>query len=116
MTRGFGVYGVFVLDEWEGVENEGMEGDEAVGYFLIFFYDLGGVRESVRGLLGFRRGLNSNLVGSPSCSVHRIFRILKSDRKSTRLNSSHALISYAVFCLKKKKKKEEQQQTKVLSK
>ena len=27
------------------------------------------------------------------------------DRKSTRLNSSHALISYAVFCLKKKKKK-----------
>src|SRR3712207_7657731 len=28
------------------------------------------------------------------------------DRKSTRLNSSHANISYAVFCLKKKKKKE----------
>src|SRR3712207_7691061 len=29
------------------------------------------------------------------------------DRKSTRLNSSHANISYAVFCLKKKKKKSE---------
>src|SRR2546422_4696449 len=28
------------------------------------------------------------------------------DRKSTRLNSSHGYISYAVFCLKKKKKKE----------
>src|SRR5437868_10761885 len=28
-----------------------------------------------------------------------------SDRKSTRLNSSHVSISYAVFCLKKKKKK-----------
>src|SRR5437667_7245770 len=28
------------------------------------------------------------------------------DRKSTRLNSSHITISYAVFCLKKKKKKE----------
>src|SRR5699024_11782451 len=28
------------------------------------------------------------------------------DRKSTRLNSSHVSISYAVFCLKKKKKKE----------
>src|SRR5689334_23937668 len=28
-----------------------------------------------------------------------------SDRKSTRLNSSHSSISYAVFCLKKKKKK-----------
>src|SRR3712207_7116594 len=31
---------------------------------------------------------------------------LDEDRKSTRLNSSHANISYAVFCLKKKKKKE----------
>src|SRR3712207_7410807 len=30
------------------------------------------------------------------------------DRKSTRLNSSHANISYAVFCLKKKKKKQTQ--------
>src|SRR5256885_4641441 len=29
----------------------------------------------------------------------------KADRKSTRLNSSHLVISYAVFCLKKKKKK-----------
>src|SRR5437660_3550546 len=28
------------------------------------------------------------------------------DRKSTRLNSSHVAISYAVFCLKKKKKKQ----------
>src|SRR5438552_13339751 len=30
-----------------------------------------------------------------------------SDRKSTRLNSSHQIISYAVFCLKKKKKKKQ---------
>src|SRR5436190_17157529 len=29
----------------------------------------------------------------------------QTDRKSTRLNSSHTVISYAVFCLKKKKKK-----------
>src|SRR5438034_2531477 len=29
----------------------------------------------------------------------------REDRKSTRLNSSHTVISYAVFCLKKKKKK-----------
>src|SRR3712207_6946161 len=34
------------------------------------------------------------------------FTSLKGDRKSTRLNSSHANISYAVFCLKKKKKKQ----------
>src|SRR5690625_6752351 len=31
------------------------------------------------------------------------FRRLSQDRKSTRLNSSHVAISYAVFCLKKKK-------------
>src|SRR5438034_8341318 len=31
--------------------------------------------------------------------------LLGQDRKSTRLNSSHTVISYAVFCLKKKKKK-----------
>src|SRR5690349_22112141 len=34
------------------------------------------------------------------------------DRKSTRLNSSHVEISYAVFCLKKKKKKKQQQKIK----
>src|SRR5437667_9131503 len=34
------------------------------------------------------------------------------DRKSTRLNSSHITISYAVFCLKKKKKKEKTHKTK----
>src|SRR2546430_8850405 len=33
------------------------------------------------------------------------WRIHAPDRKSTRLNSSHSQISYAVFCLKKKKKK-----------
>src|SRR5438552_12473575 len=32
-------------------------------------------------------------------------RLAQGDRKSTRLNSSHQIISYAVFCLKKKKKK-----------
>src|SRR3712207_8467675 len=35
--------------------------------------------------------------------VKQVFPV-SSDRKSTRLNSSHANISYAVFCLKKKKK------------
>src|SRR2546426_8988695 len=37
--------------------------------------------------------------------LERIGReIIEQDRKSTRLNSSHLVISYAVFCLKKKKK------------
>src|SRR5256885_7157782 len=41
--------------------------------------------------------------GSPS-SEEVLGESLRSDRKSTRLNSSHLVISYAVFCLKKKKK------------
>src|SRR2546426_4009600 len=40
--------------------------------------------------------------GLPDAATDRDGR----DRKSTRLNSSHLVISYAVFCLKKKKKKE----------
>src|SRR3989449_8501998 len=41
---------------------------------------------------------DSALIAAPSAPP-------KIDRKSTRLNSSHGYISYAVFCLKKKKKK-----------
>src|SRR3712207_8016612 len=37
------------------------------------------------------------------------------DRKSTRLNSSHANISYAVFCLKKKKKRSEEHTSEIQS-
>src|SRR5437588_4210358 len=33
---------------------------------------------------------------------HRLAELERRDRKSTRLNSSHTVISYAVFCLKKK--------------
>src|SRR5690625_6364443 len=42
--------------------------------------------------------------------IARLKTIIKEnlrDRKSTRLNSSHVAISYAVFCLKKKKKKKQ---------
>src|SRR2546422_8375192 len=49
-------------------------------------------------------GLHGDLLGDAGLhphprSPHRALR----DRKSTRLNSSHGYISYAVFCLKKKK-------------
>src|SRR5256886_6658381 len=48
-----------------------------------------GDRQDNKRIMGRERG--SNITGR--------------DRKSTRLNSSHSQISYAVFCLKKKKKK-----------
>src|SRR5437588_8104576 len=39
-------------------------------------------------------------------SGDRAVRRARGDRKSTRLNSSHTVISYAVFCLKKKKQRD----------
>src|SRR5699024_12838342 len=43
-------------------------------------------------------------VRSASSTIAKAIRSFALDRKSTRLNSSHVSISYAVFCLKKKKK------------
>src|SRR5690554_7754666 len=48
-----------------------------------------------------RLGVELEIV--PRYNINHLFDLLK-DRKSTRLNSSHVRISYAVFCLKKKKK------------
>src|SRR3712207_8755011 len=49
------------------------------------------------------QGVRLPVLGHPARLVARDVPAL--DRKSTRLNSSHANISYAVFCLKKKKKR-----------
>src|SRR3712207_8907364 len=51
-------------------------------------------------LIGSRHDLSTF---SDILQPHRINGDVYKDRKSTRLNSSHANISYAVFCLKKKK-------------
>src|SRR3712207_7468418 len=56
------------------------------------------------------RSVDAAIVGAPfdDAVSHRPgARFGPRDRKSTRLNSSHANISYAVFCLKKKKKDRE---------
>src|SRR2546426_3225341 len=42
------------------------------------------------------------------------YKLKLRDRKSTRLNSSHLVISYAVFCLKKKKKRSREYSTAVI--
>src|SRR5947207_12539251 len=57
----------------------------------------------------FRSEFSLRTGGPPrSSDGHRArepgLRSVRGDRKSTRLNSSHTVISYAVFCLKKKKK------------
>src|SRR5438067_6376529 len=49
-------------------------------------------------------GARVDLHSDSSCRIRSLTTIsAMSDRKSTRLNSSHVSISYAVFCLKKKK-------------
>src|SRR5256886_8607989 len=51
------------------------------------------------------RGWNVKTYEYPDGLDIKVALIVRSDRKSTRLNSSHSQISYAVFCLKKKKNK-----------
>src|SRR5256885_5618939 len=46
---------------------------------------------------------NCSVGGCPKAYTHHRHGLVELDRKSTRLNSSHLVISYAVFCLKKKK-------------
>src|SRR3712207_8584511 len=65
------------------------------------------VRRGRQGSLGARQhgACLVKLVSHRPALDHRDVGSRLVDRKSTRLNSSHANISYAVFCLKKKKKK-----------
>src|SRR6266496_5490681 len=95
----------------------------ALAATLIFFLlaaavDLGFMFFAVQGLHNAAqeggtygsRWLTSNLTtGARELNANTIRDNVRhesgSDRKSTRLNSSHVEISYAVFCLKKKKKK-----------
>src|SRR5256885_8620459 len=51
--------------------------------------------------LGFANAVATLGTACTPDHIHKLFRF--TDRKSTRLNSSHLVISYAVFCLKKKK-------------
>src|SRR2546422_5236730 len=95
---------------------------EVKGLKTYFFTDEGVVR-AVDGIdLYINKGETLGIVGESgsgktvtALSIMRLIptppgRIVEGaikDRKSTRLNSSHGYISYAVFCLKKKKKKQD---------
>src|SRR5438309_5501147 len=63
---------------------------------------------AIASLLDYAAKLVVGFVVTPIV-VAGLGRSLFGDRKSTRLNSSHSSISYAVFCLKKKKKKKTSQ-------
>src|SRR6266542_4756693 len=68
--------------------------------------DMHGQHDHVAAILDAWRAEDPGLDVSPVAIFGRVTQIDRFlDRKSTRLNSSHGSISYAVFCLKKKKKK-----------
>src|SRR5260221_6125362 len=79
--------------------------------FLVFFFNDTATTEiytlSLHDALPICLNLGAALAqqpgqGFPACGL---MDAVQADRKSTRLNSSHTVISYAVFCLKKKKTK-----------
>src|SRR2546430_12980543 len=79
-------------------------------FFLFFFFNDTATTEIYT--LSLHDALPISLVGVGACFTSRYngkLRIVFAtrDRKSTRLNSSHSQISYAVFCLKKKKNKQQ---------
>src|SRR5438132_7380742 len=71
----------------------GGEGEEAAAAGERSFHELQQVRAFLKML-----GLGAELIKDA------LRQLTAGDRKSTRLNSSHTVISYAVFCLKKKNK------------
>src|SRR5438552_13771849 len=87
--------------------------------FFSFFFLM--IRRPPRSTLFPYTTLFRSVLGQLHYEAHR-FRIIQigaglenrhQDRKSTRLNSSHQIISYAVFCLKKKKKKKKNKKNKI---
>src|SRR5438034_6669821 len=77
--------------------------------------DHGAEQESValaieHGVVENLGGLEGRVLIEQHGAENRLLRFVAPDRKSTRLNSSHTVISYAVFCLKKKKNTHERHQ------
>src|SRR5438034_6544602 len=74
-----------------------------------------GERTSIPFAVRFAEGGEQRTSGQPPAftlvfrDARAYWRIAALDRKSTRLNSSHTVISYAVFCLKKKNKNQSYQ-------
>src|SRR3712207_8208524 len=104
----------FFFQAEDGIRDIGVTGVQTCA-LPIFRRDVprsaGSLRGGLRGdrarsraplLRGTDRGADED--GGPAARARRdLARLPARDRKSTRLNSSHANISYAVFCLKKKK-------------
>src|SRR5256885_9722302 len=104
LPAGLGLEQHEVVDEGDGTVHQG---DLGAGRRAA---DVDGVdAAAARGLVGGGLALEAGAVGFDVPGGQRAFAHAfdagGGDRKSTRLNSSHLVISYAVFCLKKKRKR-----------
>src|SRR5438309_8979218 len=82
--------------------------------YTTLFRSLSDVRDASGKVLEMDRGGQNGL--DVAVSLPDVVPAGQRDRKSTRLNSSHSSISYAVFCLKKKKKQKRNTRKKYNSK
>src|SRR5947209_17549199 len=74
--------------------------EDPIGHRIVLSMDLGGGPPPTGGI---PTSLTATIIGiAPNVRQRNVSEADAEDRKSTRLNSSHANISYAVFCLKKK--------------
>src|SRR2546427_6474098 len=81
------------------------EPDGATKLFMAL--NIAQAEKDLRGAAQYLAGQSSTKkLGAVGFCMGGQLALFAADRKSTRLNSSHSQISYAVFCLKKKKKKE----------
>src|SRR2546422_4980634 len=91
---------LFRYSRWDGTQQlADLDADDLLAAMSDDLMSDGDLWNALRRM--FQRGIQ-NPQGPP---VPGIQDMLDRDRKSTRLNSSHGYISYAVFCLKKKKNK-----------
>src|SRR5207244_5565876 len=95
------------LGERYGVEATTSNAEAVAGAALVVIavkpQDFDALLGEIGGLLTPEQTVLSVAAAIPTAAIES--RIGAGDRKSTRLNSSHQIISYAVFCLKKKKEK-----------
>src|SRR5438309_11935783 len=92
---------------WSSTQSSRYRDSSTVLFFFSFFFLM--IRRPPRSTLFpyttlFRSRCNARLATRDHRDRVRTASSFQRDRKSTRLNSSHSSISYAVFCLKKKKK------------
>src|SRR5699024_11626123 len=101
------------VDRFDNFKIIGMEGKEVVGFMagntdgttVDKHYVYQTIYKSIKHVDFYIKKSLYDALDMIYIQDYKDFGPFQTDRKSTRLNSSHVSISYAVFCLKKKKKK-----------